>query len=141
MIFCDVSKLPIFEHFLSVGNLKPKLIWFFKPKLKPLNWAPVRRERGHLVDTDFLTIFMSDRQFCLISFNDRVPALVVSNPPEHCLPHSVVFMGRRKRDGKKAVLCPPTGPVTRGVWKRERERGVIIKIRQCPRHYRLLRLE
>ena len=26
---------PIFEHFLSVGNLKPKLKWFFKPKLKP----------------------------------------------------------------------------------------------------------
>ena len=39
-----MSKLPIFEHFLSVGNLKPKLKWFFKPKLKPkmfqLNWAP-----------------------------------------------------------------------------------------------------
>ena len=29
-----MSKLPIFEHFLSVGNLKPKLKWFFKPKLK-----------------------------------------------------------------------------------------------------------
>ena len=39
-----MSKLPIFEHFLSVGNLKPKLGWFFKPKSKPkmfqLNWAP-----------------------------------------------------------------------------------------------------
>ena len=39
-----MSKLPIFEHFLSVGNLKPKLEWFFKPKLKPnfflLNWVP-----------------------------------------------------------------------------------------------------
>ena len=37
-------ELPIFEHFLSVGNLKPKLKWFFKPKLKPetflLNWVP-----------------------------------------------------------------------------------------------------
>ena len=30
-----MSKLPIFEHFLSVENLKPKLKWFFKPKLKP----------------------------------------------------------------------------------------------------------
>ena len=28
-----MSKLPIFEHFLSVRNLKPKLKWFFKPKL------------------------------------------------------------------------------------------------------------
>ena len=39
-----MSKLPIFERFLGVGNLKPKLKWFFKPKLKPkivlLNWAP-----------------------------------------------------------------------------------------------------
>ena len=26
---------PFFKHFLSVGNLKPKLKWFFKPKLKP----------------------------------------------------------------------------------------------------------
>ena len=30
-----MSKLPIFEYFLSVGNLKPKLKPFFKPKLKP----------------------------------------------------------------------------------------------------------
>ena len=40
-----MSKLPILEHFLSVGNLKPKLELFFKPKHKlkfvPLNWAPV----------------------------------------------------------------------------------------------------
>ena len=40
-----MSKLPIFEHFLSVENLKPKLKWFFKPKLKTklflLNWVPV----------------------------------------------------------------------------------------------------
>ena len=40
-----MSKLPIFEHFLNVENLKPKLKWFFKPKLKPnlflLNWVPV----------------------------------------------------------------------------------------------------
>ena len=38
-----MSKLPIFEHCLSVGNLKPKLERFFKPKLNPiiflLNWA------------------------------------------------------------------------------------------------------
>ena len=34
-LFRDMSKLPIFEHFLSVGNLKPKRKWFFKPKLKP----------------------------------------------------------------------------------------------------------
>ena len=27
--------LPIFEHFLSEGNLEPKLKWFFKPKLEP----------------------------------------------------------------------------------------------------------
>ena len=42
-----MSKLPIFDHFLSVGNLKPKLKWFFKPKLKAkiflLNWAPERQ--------------------------------------------------------------------------------------------------
>ena len=30
------STLPIFEHFLSLENLKPKLKWFFKPKLKPI---------------------------------------------------------------------------------------------------------
>ena len=30
-----MSKLPIFKHFLSVGNVKPKLKWFFKPKLEP----------------------------------------------------------------------------------------------------------
>ena len=30
-----MSKLPIFGHFLSVGNLKPKLELFFKPKIKP----------------------------------------------------------------------------------------------------------
>ena len=33
-----MSELPIFEHFLSVGNLKPKLEWFFKPKFFYLNW-------------------------------------------------------------------------------------------------------
>ena len=30
-----MSKLPIFEHFLSVGNVKQKLNSFFKPKLEP----------------------------------------------------------------------------------------------------------
>ena len=30
-----MSKLPIFVLFISVGNLKPKLEWFFKLKLKP----------------------------------------------------------------------------------------------------------
>ena len=30
-----MSKLTISENFLSVGNLKPKLKSFFKPKLKP----------------------------------------------------------------------------------------------------------
>ena len=30
-----MSKLPIFEQFLSVENLKTKLKWFFKPKLVP----------------------------------------------------------------------------------------------------------
>ena len=43
-----MSKLAIFDHFLSIGNLKPKLKWFFKPKLKPkiflLNWAPGAQE-------------------------------------------------------------------------------------------------
>ena len=29
-----MSKIPIFEIFTRVGNLKPKLKWFFKPKLK-----------------------------------------------------------------------------------------------------------
>ena len=28
-------KLPIFELFIIVGNLKPKLKWVLKPKLKP----------------------------------------------------------------------------------------------------------
>ena len=46
-----MSKLPTFEHFLSVGNLKPKLRWFFKLKLRPnfflLNLAPGSRvQRG-----------------------------------------------------------------------------------------------
>ena len=31
----DMSKLPIFEQFLSVENLETKLKWFFKPKLVP----------------------------------------------------------------------------------------------------------
>ena len=39
-----MSKLPSFEYFLCVGNLKPKLKWFFKPKPKPkmflCNWVP-----------------------------------------------------------------------------------------------------
>ena len=39
-----MSDVPICEQFLIVGTLKPKLKWFFKPKLKPncflLNWAP-----------------------------------------------------------------------------------------------------
>ena len=39
-----MSKLSIFEHFLSVGNLKTKLQWCFKAELKPklflLNWSP-----------------------------------------------------------------------------------------------------
>ena len=49
-----MSKLSIFDHFLSVGNLKPKLEWFFKPQLKPKcflsNWAPGVHEfeLGHL---------------------------------------------------------------------------------------------
>ena len=30
-----MSKLPIFELCISVGNIKPKLEWFFKLKLKP----------------------------------------------------------------------------------------------------------
>ena len=30
--FCDMSKLSMFEHFLSVGNLESKLEWFFKPR-------------------------------------------------------------------------------------------------------------
>ena len=41
-------ELPIFEHFLSVGNLKPKLKPFFEPKLKPnfflLNRLPGGRD-------------------------------------------------------------------------------------------------
>ena len=32
--FWDLYKLPIFELFLSVSNLKPKLKWFFKSKIK-----------------------------------------------------------------------------------------------------------
>ena len=46
-----MSKLPIFEHFLSVGKLKTKLELSFKQKLKPtfvlLNWFPeiLRRHR------------------------------------------------------------------------------------------------
>ena len=42
--FRNMSELPILERFPSIGNLKPKLKWFFKPKLKPkfclLNWSP-----------------------------------------------------------------------------------------------------
>ena len=32
-----MSKLPIFELFISVGNLKPKLKWIFKLKLEQKN--------------------------------------------------------------------------------------------------------
>ena len=32
-----MSKLPSFGLVISVGNLKPKLKWFFKPQLKPKN--------------------------------------------------------------------------------------------------------
>ena len=41
-----MPKLPIFEHFFSVRNLKLELKWFFKLKLKSnlLNWAPVAQE-------------------------------------------------------------------------------------------------
>ena len=51
-----MSKLPIFELFLSKENLKPKLKWFFKPKLKPtiflLNRLPEPRlARGALNQT------------------------------------------------------------------------------------------
>ena len=35
-----MSKLPSFGLFISVGNIKPKLKWFFKPKLFQLNCAP-----------------------------------------------------------------------------------------------------
>ena len=39
-----MSKLPFFELFLSVGNHKPKLKWFFEPKTQAeifqLNCAP-----------------------------------------------------------------------------------------------------
>ena len=31
-----MSKLPIYELFISGGNLEPKLEWFFKPKLKAI---------------------------------------------------------------------------------------------------------
>ena len=34
-----MSKLPNFELFLSVGNLKPKLKSFFKLNLKSNNWS------------------------------------------------------------------------------------------------------
>ena len=43
-----MSKLPIFEHFLSVGNLKPKL----KPKFCLLNWAPEMMNLDSGVTTD-----------------------------------------------------------------------------------------
>ena len=49
-----MSKLPIFDHFLSVGNLKPRLKPFFKPKLKPecflLNRLPPRIVGGEVVE-------------------------------------------------------------------------------------------
>ena len=48
--FCDMSKPHIFEPFISVGNLKPKLKWFFKLKIKPklflLNFHPAVRDRS-----------------------------------------------------------------------------------------------
>ena len=53
-----MSKLPIFEHFLSVGNLEPKLKWFFKPKLKPkmflLNRLPGRE--SPVVDAERIAV-------------------------------------------------------------------------------------
>ena len=48
-----MSKLPIFEHFLCGGNIKPKLKCFFKLKFKPkmylLNCHPAALV-GHRID-------------------------------------------------------------------------------------------
>ena len=45
---CLYHRLPIFELFLGVGNLKPKLKWFFNPRLKQkcvqLNRPPELRD-------------------------------------------------------------------------------------------------
>ena len=41
-----MSKLPIFELFISVGNLKPKLKWFFKRNIFLLNFHPAVPPRG-----------------------------------------------------------------------------------------------
>ena len=59
-----MSKLPIFELFLSVGNLKPKLKWFFKPKLELkfflLNWAPGAYELLNGWSNTYLNFEMTD---------------------------------------------------------------------------------
>ena len=51
-----MSKMPIFLLFLSVGNLKRKLKWFFKPKLKLnfflLNYYPVHHPRVRLLKVE-----------------------------------------------------------------------------------------
>ena len=41
-----MSKLTIFEHFLSVWNRKPKLKWFFKPNVS-IEFAPRSSDAVH----------------------------------------------------------------------------------------------
>ena len=58
-----MSKLTIFERFLSVGNLKPKLKSFFKPKLKPKFFhfiGPQESEDGLRIDL-LKTVFSDNR--------------------------------------------------------------------------------
>ena len=50
-----MSKLHIFERFLSVGNLKPKFKRFFKPKLKPKMFS-IESPPCRFVDPDGLGV-------------------------------------------------------------------------------------
>ena len=42
-----MSKLPIFEHFLSVGNLKPKLELIFQAKMLSIELGPSKMKQSN----------------------------------------------------------------------------------------------
>ena len=80
------SKLPIFELFLSVGNLKPKLKWFFKPKLKPKfsielgPSPPLASMYGHM-DVPTATTKKEEEAAATHSFPDNPPPSDASGTP------------------------------------------------------------
>ena len=122
-----MSKLPIFEHFLSVGNLKPKLEWFFKPKLKPifflLNWAPdpekpdaegrtpIQLASDHGFDDAFQFIMMKSSHAktlphvspkTSIHYSDRDDAKAGASSSISCLnPYPIATLSKRRKKNKE----------------------------------------